>query len=179
MRIIRNGKLAFLLPAMLLLLCACGGEEATRTYTVERYGRTYTVDQEARTVTYQGVTYSFAISSGTVTFTAPDGSTAYWHETEQVGSGGWSDGWDESVHPGDLSDALTHGPGHSRDRSGSPLAGLVLIAVGAFNTLAPSTAWYLSYGWKFKDAEPSEAALGLGRAGGVISILLGLVLCFV
>lgn len=167
-------KLTFLLAGVLLLLCACGRKEAARIYTVERYGRTYTVDWDAQTVAYNGVVYTFAweASGGrgyTAAFTAPDGSTASWQESGSSGAGSWSNGWDESVHPGDLADAVTSGSERPRERSGNPLVGLLLIAVGVFNALAPHAAWYLSYGWKFKNAEPSEAALGLGRAGGVAS----------
>ena len=141
------------------------------------------MDFNAQTVAYQGVVYSFCRSASggqdySVTFTAPDGSTAFWRQSKYTGSGGWSTGWDESVHPGDLADALIQGIGPEQERSGNPVAGLLFIALGAFNALAPNGAWYISYGWRFKDAEPSEMALGLGRAGGVAAILLGLVIGF-
>ena len=50
---------------------------------------------------------------------------------------------------------------------------LLLWAIGLFNVLAPRAAWYLSYGWRFKDAEPSDAALMMARIGGVIAIIIG------
>ena len=41
--------------------------------------------------------------------------------------------------------------------------------------IRPRAAWALSYGWRFKDAEPSEAALVVNRVCGGALVLLGLV----
>jgi hypothetical protein len=54
--------------------------------------------------------------------------------------------------------------------------GFVLIVLGVITVASPYAAWYLSIGWKFKDAEPSEAALFMHRLGGVIATIVGLVL---
>jgi hypothetical protein len=56
--------------------------------------------------------------------------------------------------------------------------GLLLIAIGLFHALAPSAAWYMSIGWKLKDAEPSDEYLMLNRVGGVIGTIVGVVLLF-
>ncbi len=52
--------------------------------------------------------------------------------------------------------------------------GILLIVLGAVNTFAPHAGWYLSYGWRFKDAEPSDLALSVGRVGGIIGIVIGI-----
>lgn len=52
---------------------------------------------------------------------------------------------------------------------------LILILLGLLNLLKPEVSWYLSDGWKFKDAEPSDLALGLARVVGVIMIIVGLI----
>lgn len=54
-----------------------------------------------------------------------------------------------------------------------PLLAALLLAVGIFNTAAPQTAWWLEYGWRFKDAEPSDLALGANRILGVVLIFIG------
>ena len=36
---------------------------------------------------------------------------------------------------------------------------LLLEAVGVFNLAAPRAAWYAEWGWRIKDAEPSDRAL--------------------
>jgi hypothetical protein len=51
--------------------------------------------------------------------------------------------------------------------------GVVLFAVfGLINVFSPSTGWYLSVGWKFKDAEPSDVVLLLHRIGGFFCLQL-------
>ena len=54
----------------------------------------------------------------------------------------------------------------------------VLLAIGIFNAVSPQTAWYLSDGWKYKDAEPSEMALGMTRFGGIVAIIIAVFMMF-
>lgn len=49
---------------------------------------------------------------------------------------------------------------------------IIVCSLGIFN---PRLAWYLSEGWKFRDAEPSDAYLAWSRIGGVIFLIIGLV----
>lgn len=56
--------------------------------------------------------------------------------------------------------------------------GLLLIPLGVLQAVFPQAFWFINHGWKFKDAEPSELALGLGRAGGVLVAIIGLFLLF-
>ena len=177
-------KKLLMIAAALLLLCSCAGKESSPVRTVESYGRVYTVDTENQTITYEGVVYSFDIESSggqgySVRFTAPDGATSFWNEVGMGGAGGWSDDWDMDVWPSDLAKALNGGSQSARRGTGNPLLGLLLIAIGAFHALAPGTAWYLSHGWRFKDAEPSEAALFFSRAGGMVAIFIGIIFFFV
>ena len=53
------------------------------------------------------------------------------------------------------------------------LLAIALLALGAWNTFAPRTAWYLSRGWQFKNAEPSELALGMHVLSGVVLLIAG------
>ena len=55
---------------------------------------------------------------------------------------------------------------------------VIVILIGIFSLAAPDTAWYLSRGWQFKNAEPSDAALIITRIGGGVAILIGIVLLF-
>lgn len=56
------------------------------------------------------------------------------------------------------------------------LVGFILLLAGIFSAASPYHSWYLSYGWRFKDAEPSDAALVLQRISGVIAVIVGLIL---
>lgn len=56
------------------------------------------------------------------------------------------------------------------------MGGFLLMLFGLFSTLFPYPAWYLSIGWRIKDAEPSEAALFMNRAVGVVAAIVGLII---
>jgi len=53
---------------------------------------------------------------------------------------------------------------------------VLCIALGAVSTLFPSSAWYMSYGWRYKDTVPSQAALVTQRVGGILLSLIGFVM---
>ena len=129
------------LAAAVVLLCACGERAGSRLRTVEYGGRAYEVDQENQTISFDGVVCAYSTDgSGKVTFTAPNGAIAYWQQSGGIGHGGWSEDWEEAVGPGDLMNALKSASGSAGGagaRSGNPLLGLLLLAVGAFNALAP------------------------------------------
>lgn len=59
------------------------------------------------------------------------------------------------------------------------LFGLILIVIGVVNAAWPEVGWHLSEGWKFKDAEPSDTALFLGRLGGIVAIVAGIICFFI
>ncbi|QHT59204.1 hypothetical protein GXP70_03955 [Paenibacillus lycopersici] len=56
------------------------------------------------------------------------------------------------------------------------MGGFLLMLLGLFNAVFPYPSWYLSVGWRIKDAEPTEAALFTNRAVGVIAAIIGLVI---
>lgn len=172
----KRGILLCLL-ALLLLLTACGGEKSPNVY--EQNG--YTVDLENRTITHGEDVYTYVISgsgsSSEITITYPNEATYYWTWSGSFGHGGWSDDYDPDRYAdGDtLMELLNFQP--EPEKSGpSPLLAILLLAAGIFNLVSPRTAWYLSYGWRFKNAEPSNAALVLGRLGGGLVTLISVFL---
>jgi len=52
----------------------------------------------------------------------------------------------------------------------------LLIGIGLLNVIFPKTAWFWNIGWQFKNAEPSEAAVLMGRIGGMLAIGVGVIL---
>ena len=58
------------------------------------------------------------------------------------------------------------------------LIGAIFLIIGLVNVINPEIGWHLTTGWRFRDAEPSDAALVWGRIGGVLFILVGLRLLF-
>ena len=81
--------------------------------------------------------------------------------------------------PGDVLIGVLYADSPPSRRTGNPLIGLLFLAVGLWNAISPYSSWYLSHGWRYKNAEPSDLALGLTRAGGIFAILLGILAFFV
>lgn len=179
--------LSWLALLLLLFLAACGSEKKPSTvYEVEYQGKVFTVDQEQQTISVDGYVCQFEVSrrGESVEFdvTYPDGSTYWWSESGYGGSGGWSDDYDPDKYvAGDvLWDVLGLSVPTKSDGSGRYIGlGLILILLGAVHAIRPQTMWYLSYGWRFKDAEPSDLALFAERAGGIVAIVAGVVCLFV
>ena len=55
------------------------------------------------------------------------------------------------------------------------LVPLLIIVSEIVSVISPRTAWYMQEGWKFKNVEPSQAALTMARIGGVFAIIGGIV----
>ena len=178
-------KIIIVCMAVLLALsvCACSSAKDTSTYTVGKY----VVDQENGTIFDGTYTYQYTFSGDTSGYSIeiiyPDGSS-YWTSQRNsggfgVGSGGWSDDYDADryVDGYELCRILEAGaPAEPRaSNPGAILFAIFVLGIGLFNVLSPQTAWYLSEGWKFKAAEPSDMALGLTRAGGVFAIIVGII----
>ena len=170
------------LSALLLLLTACGGSRRDGDPSVfEKDG--YTVDLERQTITHGEDVYTFSVSGGgsssTIRIIYPNGASYFWTWSGNSGHGGWSDDYDPARYTdGDTLMALIDFRPEPEGSGGSPLLALLLLAVGLFDLISPRTAWYLGYGWRFKDAEPSDAALVLYRVGGVIAVLAALIVFF-
>ena len=166
-----------------LALCGCRSQENNFDFTYSE--KTYTVDAEEGTITSEEGVYRFALSGSdrdhvSLDITYPDGSQYHWSKSGSAESGSWSTDYapeDSGYVPGEalwdiLTVRLTREPG----RSGHPVLALLLLAVGAFQAITPQTAWMLSDGWRFKNAEPSESALTAHRAAGIVMIFAGAIL---
>lgn len=177
--------------AAMLLFAGCKKEPLPKVYTVYSYGAPYTIDTEGRTISDGTYTYGYeyAASGSSVSFTYPDGNvySAGIQSANSSGAGGLSAGsvsadYDYSsgyTDPLSLCYALTSPRETERAASSGsnhPFVALLLCGVGIFNLAAPKASWYLSYGWRFKDAEPSDAAITLSRIGGAIAVVIGVIM---
>lgn len=171
----------FLCLLLVLILLAGCGEKAATAYTVNERGYTLYVDLAAGTITDEsGLVYTVSYSGNRVTITYPNGATYWWTQTDKFGAGGSSDDYDSTRYvPGNvIIDAMSASQPKSSGGSSYGFFGILFIALGVFNAWKPEWAWYISKGWQFRDAEPSDAALGMTRFGGIIAIILGVILFF-
>lgn len=180
-----------LILAAAMLLAGCKKEPLPKVYTVYSYGAPYTIDTQSRTISDGTYTYGYeyAASGSSVSFTYPDGNvySAGIQSANSSGAGGVSAGsvsadYDYNsgyTDPLSLCYALASPRETKRAASSGsnhPFVALLLCGVGIFNLAAPKASWYLSYGWHFKDAEPSDAAITLSRIGGGIAIVIGVIM---
>lgn len=56
------------------------------------------------------------------------------------------------------------------------LIGVVLFMAGIASIAFPWAMWWLSEGWKFRNAKPSNLALTVGRIGGVITLIFSFII---
>ena len=174
-------KTILVLLSFLLVFALCGCGETATTYTVEKAGIAFEVDTENSTISDGTYTYKYTFSgdaeSYAVKITYPNGSTYYWNQSGTSGQGGWSDDYDRDLYVdgGTLCDvAAAKAPKASAPTN--VFGVLLLIGIGVFNLAAPQAAWYLSYGWRYKNAEPSDTALIMARVSGVAVLVIALLM---
>ena len=181
------------LAALVLSLSACAKQKATASlepYSTARNGTVYSVtptDETTGTITDGTYTYSYRYdTSGTgysVTFTYPDGETYTWKEDGNFSSGATSPDFDSGKYPDGmtLDRVLKRSPAAKHEEKSTKNWGIILflLFVGGINTACPQLTWYLDVGWKVKDAEPSEAALGWSRTVGVVLLIVAVVMMIV
>ena len=173
-----------------VLLAGCG-PKAPATIEGNYNGRDYVVDTENGTVTMDGDTYTYALSvtpgqSAQLKLTYPDGTwSSYSGRMIQYGISGTGSDSSGFVRGRYLScDALWHAlrvdeqiEGNSGG-GGFMLLGVVLALVGLFQFVSPKTMWKFNWGWRYKNAEPSDLALSIGMLSGVLTIVLGIIVFF-
>ena len=170
-----------------LSLFACASSQPS-AYRVQRNGKEYVVDRVSKKISDGTHTYRYSLDGDSggysIEITYPDGST-YWWRTQSSGSivtghGGWSNDYDENRYvSGETLCDILEAAVPKKAESKNILLILGLLAVGIFNTASPHTAWYLEYGWRYKDAEPSDLALSTTRFGGIAAIAVAVIMMFV
>lgn len=164
---------------MMLTLFACA--EQSSTYTITRDGTDFRVDLENNTISDETNTYQYEYSGNAssyrIVITYPDGSSYWYSKSGSTGMGGWSNDYDEDAYvDGDTLRDVVLAKLPKKVSLGKVLGALVLAALGVVDIAFPKVTWYLGYGWRFKDVEPSESALIFARISGAAAIILGVIL---
>ena len=159
-------------------LVGCGEQEPLEV--TDRYGNEYTIDREQQTIsdgeniykyTYEGDSEVYSI-----TIEYPNGGSYHYGESSGFGSGGGNSKYDPQRYTdADILIQLLQENAPKGIRIGNILAALVLIGGGIFCIACPETVWYLESGWRYRDAEPSDLALGVARISGVAAIVIGII----
>ena len=164
----------------LLILCGCASQEAVKEVNIR--GKQFTVDTQAQTLHDGSYTYTYQMSGNHVQIFYPDGT---WYD---VSTGGgwvisWSDDFDSSpsskyANGQDLADAVVQATETEPFFTYNRIMGIVLVVLGVVYVLWPGIGWKLRYSIWVKDAEPTDFALGVGRAVGAVCIVVGIVVFF-
>ena len=174
-----------LFPGLIALLLALtlSGCRSGSLKTIEQNGRTYLVDQEKGSVQDSLHEYSFTVSPSGIRITYPNGAVYAQKIINGYSTGSWETltaGTDLSQYSdpklliGVINEAGQSSSGHRHTGQG-----ILLILLGIFLAVWPQAAWYLHTGWRFKEAEPSDLALGLNRGIGILAGIIGIILLFV
>ena len=177
-----------LLPLLILalLLSGCGKqsmEPYTYTFSRDDQAITLTVNPAEQTILYGTDVYDYvkekhgSITSYVITY--PNGATYHWTATEHGGAGGWSDDYDETTYISGNILVFAIEEGMPREKQGNPALGLLIVLLGGIHALFPKIPIYIKYGWRFENAQPSEAYLLVTRIGGILAVIAGLVWCFI
>ena len=175
-------KSIFILLLLLsLVLSACG---KPAVYTVEKQGMTFTLDTENCTITQNGNVYRYEIEQGNATIkytiTYPDGATYRMNWSGGIGTSGGNALYnDEPRLDGNILIAILREELASRKAPDYILVSLLCIGLGIFNAAAPKAVCYLRRGWRYKNAEPSEAYVALTQISGIALIIGGVILLFI
>ena len=168
-----------LLVAAIFLGC----NHQKNSYTVTKNGTEFYVDIEQKTISAGGHIYRYTFTGDAsdyrIEIQYPDGSSFWDTKSQGGGAGGWSDDYDADAYTrGEiLVDILLEGSLKQTDVV--PIfVSMLLIIVGIADLVFPRISWYLGYGWRYKDAEPSDAALAFARIGGFAVIVVGVGLLF-
>jgi hypothetical protein len=135
---------------------------------------TIIINGERYSFTYQGLEED----NYNVSITYPDGYKAWWQQIGSSGSGDNLLGTENRLDFDLLTAAIQFHEHTPKAGSGklvqSRFIMIILALFGLFPLLAPEISWYLSYGWRFKNAEPSDAAIVMQRIGGGAIIVISL-----
>ena len=165
--------------ALLVCLCGCGSKNTPEEETVVIGGTTFTVDRQEGIIRDGKYTYRVTSSGNRITILYPNGGTYTWREINGFGSGASSmSTYAPYADPMTLLSVINARSSRS-ERGGHVGLGLLLLLLGVCMAVWPRAFWYLHTGWRFKDAEPSDLALGLNRTVGIILGIVGIILLFV
>jgi hypothetical protein len=177
---------------MVITLSACStGPKGTEFQTVEHNGNIVilTFDYDEKTITASNKwndtgkaneVYCYEYDGGNITITYPNG--AVWIESPT--STGAVISWDDNYDPqryieGDVLARYLEEAHRPRSREGIVGIGfacLIMAAVGVVMFVVPEELIEMKYGWRFKNAEPTEFAIWEVRIGGIIVVVVAVVI---
>lgn len=173
-----------LLPLLVLAMVLSGcGSKSPEPYTFNVNDRTIHIYPESGTIVDGLDVYTYTRTenaNGDIHYKIiyPNGGHFNWYKTKNGGYGG-GDGVNENLYLSGNTLVWALEAGEPEKKVGSPILGLLLMALGAWHILSPESVFYLSRGWMFRSSEPSVFYLTMARVSGGVLAVLGLVACLI
>lgn len=161
-----------------LLMAACSKKQET-VYTVVYQNKDFVIDTENQTIAVDGNVYEVHTERDRIEITYPNGATYWWENSDGGGYGGWSEGYDNKTYINGL--VLVRVLSSENKHTPNPanrIPAILLMIFGILNATFPYFFWYISHGWYYKNAEPSDLALGINRFGGIAVMVFSVLLFF-
>lgn len=165
-------------------LAGCGAEKLPDTYTVTEENITFSIDRKNNKIMAEDVTYLYTITGTSTEYeiriTYPDGAFYTWNkEANGFCSGGGN--YDEELYLDGsiLCDTLEQEVAMLDKKSPNYVVIVLLLVMGGVCVFAPRYSWYLSFGWRYKNAEPSDVALNVSRVSGAMIMLFAVAMLFI
>ena len=186
-----------IIPILLLCILLLAGCTRGQIYEFRLSGQEFVADLENNTLTVGSHTYTFAQTGSSYmdrgyTITYPNGST--YTEQSLVKNGTivkeiiTSEGFDSQGYlQGDhLVDAVKQAYNLKEQRKDENqkdisflIFGVICLVLGFIQFRYPEGIWYMKHWWCVDGGEPSDMYLDMSRAGGGLSMILGLILMIV
>ncbi len=175
-------KRIFVCFLVLLLLTASACTAQERTYTVQLDSTEFLVDTESSTISDGTNMYRYEYTGNadaySITITYPNGASFWQNKSGNTATAGWSDdyeSWNPDIVDGMILCDILLQQAPKPIKPGKLIAALALFVLGIFAAVFPEAAWHLELGWRFRDAEPSSAALIAFRVCGVAAVIGGVI----
>lgn len=118
--------------------------------------------------------YLIKKNSNSVSVTYPNGNKSTVYENSISASINMSLDFDETDRLHEIYN-IFNGDTNKKEGSMNILLVPLLIIGGILNITNPKLSFYLSKGWRFKNAEPSELYLGLTKLSGIVLIIAAII----
>lgn len=175
---------------LILFLAGCSSKETAETnYATTADGQDIVISfiegtKSEGTITAENGTYSFSYSmDGTLSIIYPNGYTY----SQKDMNGGIASSWPYNetaeelgyINGSSLAWSMSSASGSNTDAKKVPvIVSLLVIAVGIWFICSPKNIWWLSRGWWYKNAEPSDLGLVVYRLVGCALTFIGIISFF-
>jgi len=151
------------------------------------FGEEFFVDTEHHEITVGAYVYRYLREQGgeRITLTFPDGGWVVvvrpqggLFMTNDFRTATHSDAFTSDFALTTALDSVYGRPSWAGSTFGSVALGVIMLIYGIMSFACPKLVWRINYGWRFKDAEPSDGALIANRILGAVMAVAGVIMVF-